>query len=103
MARDLTERVDHTKVTVNTGDATAMPFSDGIFSVVLSFTTLHHLPSFALQDRVFRETYRVVKPGGMFVGADSVQSLKMHLFHFADTMVCIDPKSLPVRLERRWF
>jgi hypothetical protein len=34
---------------VRIGDATAMLFLDGIFSFVLSFTMLHHLPSSALQ------------------------------------------------------
>jgi SAM-dependent methyltransferase len=103
LARALTERVGDGKVTVKLGDATAMPFSDGLFSVVLSFTMVHHVPSSALQDRVFHETLRVLKPGGIFVGADSVSSFRMHLFHLGDTMVCIDPKRLPARLQAAGF
>lgn len=74
-----------------------------MFSFVLSFTMLHHLSSSALQDRLFREAYRVLKPGGIFVGADSMWSVWMRLFHFSDAMVTIDPEQLPWRLESASF
>ena len=46
----LQERMKTTNVEVVEADATAMPFPDGSFPVVLSFTMLHHVPSVTLQD-----------------------------------------------------
>jgi hypothetical protein len=41
----------------------------------------------------------VLRPGGTFVGVDSLQSLLMTIFHIRDTMMLIDPAGLPARLE----
>jgi 16S rRNA A1518/A1519 N6-dimethyltransferase RsmA/KsgA/DIM1 with predicted DNA glycosylase/AP lyase activity len=46
----LQERMKNTNVEVVEADAMAMPFPDGSFSAVLSFTMLHHVPSVTLQD-----------------------------------------------------
>jgi SAM-dependent methyltransferase len=80
-----------------------MPFPDETFSAVLSFTMLHHVPSSGLQDRLFAEACRVLRPGGIFVGSDSRWSLRMWLYHLADTLVPIDPKQLPDRLRAAGF
>ncbi len=103
MAHALSQRTANTNVIVRVGDATAMPFRDRTFSFVLSFTMLHHIPSSGLQDRLFQEAYRVLKPGGAFVGADSTSSFRMRLFHIADTMTTIDPEKLPARLQTAGF
>ncbi|MGH9771478.1 MAG: class I SAM-dependent methyltransferase [Candidatus Acidiferrales bacterium] len=103
LARSLGKRTAGTNVTVQLGDATAMPFRDRTFSAVVSFTMLHHVPSNFLQDRLFAEAYRVLKPGGVFAGTDSVRSLRMRVFHFGDTMVLVDPAKLPGRLESANF
>jgi len=103
LARSLRERTATSNVEVQVGDATAMPFRNEMFSVVLSFTMLHHIPSSALQDRLFEEAYRVLKPGGTFAGSDSLRSVWMQIFHFADTMVTFDPGLLPGRLEAAGF
>ncbi len=103
LARSLVERTVGTNVTVQLGDATAMPFRDRTFSAVVSFTMLHHVPSNFLQDRLFAEAYRVLKPGGVFAGTDSVRSLRMWVFHFGDTMVLVDPAKLSGRLESANF
>jgi ubiquinone/menaquinone biosynthesis C-methylase UbiE len=63
LAESLSARLRSTNVEVFTGDATAMPFSDGQFTAGFSFTMLHHIPSPRLQDYLLREMHRVIKPG----------------------------------------
>lgn len=99
LASFLGQRTVNTNVSVQCGDATAMPYCDQAFSSVISFTTLHHLPSPVLQDRLFAEIYRVLRPDGVFAGTDSRPSLLMRGFHICDTMVPVDPASLQARLE----
>jgi ubiquinone/menaquinone biosynthesis C-methylase UbiE len=85
------------------GDATALSLPDRVFSSAVCFTVFHHLSSPALQDRLFAEAYRVLRPGGVFAGTDSMQSLLMRMFHVGDTMVLVDPANLPPRLESAGF
>lgn len=99
LAATLAQRMASSGVNVIAGDATTMPFRDRQFSAVVSFTMLHHVASSVLQDRLFAETYRVLKPGGVFAGVDNRWSLKMRLFHVDDTMVTISPAQLHARLE----
>lgn len=103
LASSLRSRTANSNVTVECGDATAMPFADQVFSSAVCFTVLHHVPSPALQDRLFAEAYRVLKPGGIFAGTDSLQSLLMKVFHIRDTMLLVDPSGLPSRLESVGF
>jgi SAM-dependent methyltransferase len=89
------------RVQVTQGDATQMPFPDGQFSAVLSFTMLHHIHTPQLQDRVLAEAARVLKPGGTFAGTDSVGgSLRFKLLHLGDTLTLIEPTAFPQRLTR---
>jgi SAM-dependent methyltransferase len=92
------------RVNVTRGDATAMPYPDGQFSAVLCFTMLHHIPSGELQDRVFMEAARVLAPGGIFAGTDSVGTgLVFKLIHLGDVLEPVDPDELPARLQRAGF
>jgi ubiquinone/menaquinone biosynthesis C-methylase UbiE len=87
-------------VTVVQGDATAMPFADARFSAVVCFTMLHHLPSAQAQDRLLAEATRVLRPGGLFAGTDSLgRGLLFRLLHVADTLVPVAPEDLPDRLR----
>jgi len=99
LASSLSHRMANTNVSVQCDDATAMPYRDRTFSGAVSFTMLHHVPSPALQDRLFAEVYRVLRPGGVFAGTDSMRSLVLRIFHIRDTMVLVDPATLPLRLE----
>jgi SAM-dependent methyltransferase len=103
LAESLSTRLGNSNVAVVTGDATALPFPDGQFSGGVSFTMLHHLPSAELQDRLLRELWRVLEPGGVFVGSDSLQSLFMRLIHIGDTLVPVDPDTVGARLEAAGF
>ncbi len=103
LAESLRLRLHGSKVQVVTGDCTAMPFVEGQFSGGVSFTMLHHVPSPELQDTLLREACRVLRPGGSFVGSDSLQSLFMRLIHIGDTLVPVDPDRFGVRLEKAGF
>ena len=103
LARSLEHRTAAAGVRVDCGSATAMPYGDCTFSGVVSLTMLHHVPSAALQDRLFDEVCRVLKPGGTFVGVDSLGSWWMKVFHIGDTLVLVDPTTLPRRLEAKGF
>jgi SAM-dependent methyltransferase len=84
-------------------DATDLPQADSSFSAVVCFTMLHHLPSASAQDRLFAEAFRVLRPGGVFAGSDSVTSLRFRLYHLADTLTPVDPGTLPARLSAAGF
>ena len=91
-------------VSVTQGDATEMPYPDASFSAVLSFTMLHHIPSRELQDRAFAEIARVLTPGAVFAGTDSVGTgAVFKLIHLGDTLRPIDPEGLPGRLRTAGF
>jgi ubiquinone/menaquinone biosynthesis C-methylase UbiE len=95
LRRELGERV-----TVTQGDATDMPYPDASFSAALCFTMLHHIPSRGLQDRALSEVARVLAPGGVFAGTDSVGTgLMFRLIHVGDTLLPIDPEAMPARLR----
>ena len=89
LAQSLRSRLIGSNVQVVSGDATAMPFAEAQFSAGVSFTMLHHVPSPELQDKLLHEAWRVIKPGGVFVGSGSLQSLFMRLIHIGDTLVPI--------------
>ncbi len=91
------------RVTIVTGSGAEMPFGDNEFDSVVCFTMLHHVPSKALQDKLFTEACRVLRPGGVFAGFDSQLSFRFRLLHVGDTMVVIDPATFPDRLRAAGF
>jgi SAM-dependent methyltransferase len=99
LAQSLRTRLRDSNVQVITGDATAMPFVGGQFSGGVAFSMLHHVPSRDLQDKLLREAWRVIEPGGLFVGCDSLQSLFMRVIHLGDTLVPVDPNTFGARLK----
>ncbi len=103
LAGSLKARLRGSNVRIVVGDATAMPFPDEQFSSVVSFTMLHHVSSIALQNRLFAEVWRVLKPGGVFVGSDSRQSWQMRMIHLGDTLVPLNPDTVSARLELAGF
>lgn len=98
LRREFTDRVD-----IVHGDGTRLPFPDGRFSAVVCFTMLHHVPSVELQDALFAEACRVLRPGAVFRGMDSQLNPEFRLLHVDDTMVVLDAATLNARLERAGF
>ena len=103
LATRLAERLAGTNVTVLEGDATALDLPDARFSGAVCFSMLHHVPTPELQDRIFAEVARVLRPGAPFVACDSVHSDELADFHEGDTYVPIDPATLADRLAAQGF
>jgi SAM-dependent methyltransferase len=98
LAGTLVARYAGTNVDVVNADATAMPFGNERFTAAVSFTMLHHVPRIALQDRLFAEAFRVLRPGGVFVASDSVASPELAALHQGDIYNPVEPATLPDRL-----
>src|SRR3954447_9433364 len=90
-------------VAVVHGSATAIPFEPGSFSGVVCTTMLHHVPTVAEQDQLFAEARRVLAPGGVFAGSDSLSTVVFRLAHHGDVMNVVDPEMLPERLAAAGF
>jgi SAM-dependent methyltransferase len=85
------------------GDGTATGLPGGEFSSVVCFTMLHHIPTVNLQDQLFAEAFRVLRPGGVFAGSDSASSIPFRVLHFRDICNPISPGELPTRLRANGF
>ncbi|HEY1205011.1 MAG: class I SAM-dependent methyltransferase [Bryobacteraceae bacterium] len=103
LADSLALRVAGRNVTVLCEDATVMPFADASFDGAVCLTMLHHVASPAMQDRLLAEVARVLRPGAVFAGTDSLYSFAFRLLHLFDTMVPVDPGGFPKRLEAAGF
>lgn len=103
LAGSLSSRLKGSTVEIIEGDATEMPFADSEFSGAVSLTMLHHVPSQELQNKVLSEVLRVLKPGGFFVGSDSLQNWFMRIIHIGDTLVPVNPDTFGARLESAGF
>jgi SAM-dependent methyltransferase len=99
LAAALLARLAGANVDVVHGDGANLPFEAGRFSGATSFTMLHHVPSPALQDRLFAEVRRVLRPGGLLVGVDSIDNPEWRELHTDDTCVPVDPARLGDRLR----
>ncbi len=98
LAASLRARLSGTNVDVVCGDATSAGFGANRFSAATCFSVLHHLPSPAHQDRLFAEVGRVLRPGGILVGADSRDLDSIRSGHDGDVFVPLDPSTLGTRL-----
>lgn len=64
-AREKAERLRLKNVAFEQGDVGALPYGDGSFDIVLSLNGFHAFPD---KEAAYRETFRVLKPGGTFCG-----------------------------------
>jgi ubiquinone/menaquinone biosynthesis C-methylase UbiE len=104
LAAMLTERFARVpSVEIVHGDATSLVYTDARFTGAACFTMLHHVPTNELQDRLFAEIARVLRPGAPLVASDSLASDELEAHHEDDTYNPIDPASLPSRLTAAGF
>jgi SAM-dependent methyltransferase len=103
LAGPLRQRLAGTNVDVVEGDATALDLPDDRFTSAVSLNMLHHVPTGELQDRIFAELARVLRPGGVLVAADSTPHDGLDEFHAGDTHNPIAPDDLAARLDTAGF
>ena len=103
LAASLRDRLGGGNVEVVCADATATGLPGGRFSAAVCLTMLHHVPSTALQDRLFAEIHRLIRPGGVLAGQDSLATDELRELHVDDTYVPVDPAGLAGRLEGAGF
>jgi ubiquinone/menaquinone biosynthesis C-methylase UbiE len=92
-----------TNVKVVQADATNLPFSSARFSAATCFTMLHHVRTPVLQDRLMVELRRLIRPGGIVLGTDSVETPARRELHLGDVYVPIDPAGWQERIETAGF
>jgi ubiquinone/menaquinone biosynthesis C-methylase UbiE len=104
LAAMLTDRfADVPSVQIVHGDATSLDYADDSFTGAACFTMLHHVPTVELQNKLFAEVARVLRPGGALVASDSLGSDELAAHHEGDTYNPVDPSSLPSRLADAGF
>jgi ubiquinone/menaquinone biosynthesis C-methylase UbiE len=102
-AARLGARVNHSNASVIQGDAAALPFADRTFSSAIAILMLHHLRSNDLQDRAFAESWRVLRPGGVFLAFEIQDGWLHRMAHIRSTFVPVVPASAFARLTAAGF
>jgi SAM-dependent methyltransferase len=102
-AAALASRYAGTNVQIVTGSAAELSHPAESFDSAGCFTMLHHVPTLALQNQILAEAFRVLRPGGVLIGSDSLASTHLHEFHEGDTYNPVEPASLLPRLQTLGF
>jgi SAM-dependent methyltransferase len=102
-ARRLSKKFSGSNVEVTVGNGADLPYEADSFDSVGTFTMLHHVPTLALQRSILAEALRVLRPGGVLIGSDSLASTGLHEFHADDTYNPVDPASLLVLFQALGF
>jgi SAM-dependent methyltransferase len=85
------------------GDAAQLPFACQTFSSALAILVLHHLKSALLQNHMFAEAFRVLRPGGVFIAFEIPDSWFHRVGHIRSTFTPISPSSVFPRLHAAGF
>ncbi|MGO8961445.1 MAG: class I SAM-dependent methyltransferase [Streptosporangiaceae bacterium] len=99
----LAARYTNTNVQIVTGSAADLAYPNETFDSVGSFTMLHHVPTITMQNAILAEACRVLRPGGVLIGSDSLPSNELHHFHADDTYNPVEPASMLCRLQTLGF
>jgi ubiquinone/menaquinone biosynthesis C-methylase UbiE len=102
-AARLGARVRGTNTSVIQGDAAILPFPEKTFTSAIAILTLHHLRSSELQDQAFREIFRVLRPGGVFLAFEIQDGWMNRVGHIRSTFVPLVPASAIARLTAAGF
>lgn len=89
--------------TVVQGDATNLPFPNETFSAVIAVLMLHHLKSPEAQRATFAETFRVLRPGGIFLALDIPDAWLHRIAHIRSTFVPLSLSTAPAWLTAAGF
>jgi ubiquinone/menaquinone biosynthesis C-methylase UbiE len=84
-------------------DAAALPFAEKSFSSSIGILVLHHLRSIEQQERAFREIFRVLRPGGFFLGFEIQDGWLPRAVHVKSTFVPVSPATISSRLGAAGF
>jgi ubiquinone/menaquinone biosynthesis C-methylase UbiE len=103
LATSLSHRAEGTNITVLNQDATAIQIPNASLDSVVCLTTLHHVASLELQDKLIQEAARVLRPGGSFIGCDLIFLSRFDPIHLFDTKVPVPPETFPMRLSAAGF
>jgi ubiquinone/menaquinone biosynthesis C-methylase UbiE len=99
----LSTRYADGNVEIVAGSAAELSYPDASFDFVGCFTMLHHVPTLAMQNKILAEACRVLRPGGVLIGSDSLASTDLHHFHADDTYNPVEPASVLSRLQTVGF
>ena len=83
--------------------AVTLPFADSTFSSAATFMMLHHVEDRGRQRAVLLEVLRVLRPGGVFAGCETLPTMGMHLFHLGDVFQPVTPDALDTALHGAGF
>jgi len=101
--RELKFRNNGGSTTAVCGDASQLPFACQTFSSAVAILMLHHLKSQQLQDQMFAEVFRVLRPGGLFLAFD-ITHLWLHpILHARSTYAPVPPATVVPRLNSAGF
>jgi SAM-dependent methyltransferase len=103
LGEPLKQRLAGSNVEVIVADATQTGLPDSRFSAVACFSVLHHMAATEHQDRLFAELHRVLRPGGIFVGQESLDLDMIRAGHADDIFIPVDPDGLADRLSAAGF
>jgi len=98
LAAQLARRLAGSNVEVINASAERAGLAAGRFSAAACFAVLHHTETAAVQDGIFAELLRVLRPGGILVGSEGYDNERTRLAHAGEPFVPVDPDGLPRRL-----